>query len=100
MARTRRAMQQELPHLSAYFQSGGIVDAVLNQGLPAPIDVQLNGSDIDAVFDAACRDGREHPEACPASATSTSRRTSTTRRCGSTSIASVPPISASTSVRS
>jgi HAE1 family hydrophobic/amphiphilic exporter-1 len=53
MARMRRTMQQELPHLSAYFQSGGIVDAVLNQGLPAPIDVQLNGSDIDAVFNAA-----------------------------------------------
>jgi multidrug efflux pump subunit AcrB len=53
MARMRRAMQQELPHLTAYFQSGGIVDAVLNQGLPAPIDVQLNGSDIDAVFNAA-----------------------------------------------
>ncbi len=53
MARMRRQMQQQLPHLSAYFQSGGIVDAVLNQGLPAPIDVQLNGSDIDSVFDAA-----------------------------------------------
>jgi multidrug efflux pump subunit AcrB len=53
MARMRRAMQRELPHLSAYFQSGGIVDAVLNQGLPAPIDVQLDGSDIDGVFDAA-----------------------------------------------
>ncbi len=53
MARMRRAMQEELPHLTAYFQSGGIVDAVLNQGLPAPIDVQINGSNIDAVFDAA-----------------------------------------------
>jgi multidrug efflux pump subunit AcrB len=53
MARMRRAMQRELPHLSAYFQSGGIVDAVLNQGLPAPIDVQLNGSNIDSVFDTA-----------------------------------------------
>ncbi len=53
MARMRREMQRELPHLTAYFQSGGIVDAVLNQGLPAPIDVQLNGNDIDAVFDAA-----------------------------------------------
>jgi multidrug efflux pump subunit AcrB len=52
MARMRRAMQQELPNLSAYFQSGGIVDAVLNQGLPAPIDVQLSGSNIDAVFGA------------------------------------------------
>jgi multidrug efflux pump subunit AcrB len=53
MARMRRAMQQELPHLVTYFQSGGIVDAVLNQGLPAPIDVQLSGSKIESVFAAA-----------------------------------------------
>ena len=30
-----------------------MVDAVLNQGLPAPIDVQFSGSNIEAVFDAA-----------------------------------------------
>ena len=30
-----------------------MVDAVLNQGLPAPIDVQLSGSNIDAAFEAA-----------------------------------------------
>ena len=53
MERTRRAIARELPHLSAYFQSGGMVDAVLNQGLPAPIDVQLSGSNIDAVYAAA-----------------------------------------------
>jgi len=53
MARMRRAMASELPQLTAYFQSGGMVDAVLNQGLPAPIDVQLSGSNIDAVFKAA-----------------------------------------------
>jgi multidrug efflux pump subunit AcrB len=53
MERTRRSIARELPHLSAYFQSGGMVDAVLNQGLPAPIDVQLSGSNIDAVYSAA-----------------------------------------------
>jgi HAE1 family hydrophobic/amphiphilic exporter-1 len=53
MARMRDAIRQELPHLSAYFQSGGMVDAVLNQGLPAPIDVQLNGSNVEQVYDAA-----------------------------------------------
>jgi multidrug efflux pump subunit AcrB len=53
MERVRSAIQRELPHLSVYFQSGGMVDAVLNQGLPAPIDVQLSGSDIDAVYRAA-----------------------------------------------
>jgi multidrug efflux pump subunit AcrB len=53
MERTRRAIGQELPHLSAFFQSGGMVDAVLNQGLPAPIDVQLSGSNIERVYQAA-----------------------------------------------
>ncbi|HEY7288782.1 MAG TPA: efflux RND transporter permease subunit [Vicinamibacterales bacterium] len=53
MERTRTAIQSELPHLSTYFQSGGIVDAVLNQGLPAPIDVQLSGSNLDSVFETA-----------------------------------------------
>ncbi|HMF96487.1 MAG TPA: efflux RND transporter permease subunit [Vicinamibacterales bacterium] len=53
MERTRRAIEEELPQLSAFLQSGGMVDAVLNQGLPAPIDVQLSGSNIEAVFNTA-----------------------------------------------
>jgi HAE1 family hydrophobic/amphiphilic exporter-1 len=53
MARVRKAIATELPHLNVYFQSGGMVDAVLNQGLPAPIDVQLSGSNIEAVFKSA-----------------------------------------------
>ncbi len=50
MRRMRAALRREMPHLRAYFQSGGMVDAVLNQGLPAPIDVQLSGSNIEAVY--------------------------------------------------
>jgi multidrug efflux pump subunit AcrB len=46
MERVRRRMASDLPHLSAYFQSGGLVDAILNLGLPAPIDVQVSGSDL------------------------------------------------------
>jgi multidrug efflux pump subunit AcrB len=53
MARVRKAIATELPDLNVYFQSGGMVDAVLNQGLPAPIDVQLSGSNIEAVFKSA-----------------------------------------------
>src|SRR4029079_11801379 len=53
MARVRAAISAELPHLNVYYQSGGMVDAVLTQGLPAPIDVQLSGSNIDAVFKSA-----------------------------------------------
>jgi multidrug efflux pump subunit AcrB len=66
MERTRRAIARELPHLSTYFQSGGMVDAVLNQGLPAPIDVQLSGSNLDAVFNTAtdlAADIRKLPDA-------------------------------------
>jgi multidrug efflux pump subunit AcrB len=53
IARVRAAIEDELPHVSAFFTSGGMVDAILNQGLPAPIDVQLSGSNLDVVHDAA-----------------------------------------------
>jgi multidrug efflux pump subunit AcrB len=49
MNRVRAALQKELPEIQTYFQSGGLVDAVLNLGLPAPIDVQVSGSDLDKV---------------------------------------------------
>ncbi len=46
MARVKQRISEELPELSTYFQSGGMVDAVLNLGLPAPIDVQVAGSNL------------------------------------------------------
>ncbi|HET9743148.1 MAG TPA: efflux RND transporter permease subunit [Terriglobales bacterium] len=52
MDRVRRRVREEMPQISAYFQSGGLQDAVLNQGLPAPIDVQVSGSDLDASYGA------------------------------------------------
>ena len=48
MSRVKRKMQEELPELSPYFQSGGLVDAVLNMGLPAPIDVQVAVANLRA----------------------------------------------------
>ena len=53
--RVRSAVQQEAPELSAYFQSGGLVDAVLNQGLPAPIDIQVSSSNLESAFQVAAR---------------------------------------------
>ncbi len=47
MERVRRRLRAELPQLSAYFQSGGLVDAVLNLGFPAPIDIQVSGSNLE-----------------------------------------------------
>ena len=45
----RQRLLQEFPDVTPYFQSGGLVDAVLNLGLPAPIDVQVSGSDLQSV---------------------------------------------------
>ncbi|HEV2194682.1 MAG TPA: efflux RND transporter permease subunit [Candidatus Acidoferrum sp.] len=53
MDAVRRKIQENLPELTTYFQSGGIVDAVLNQGLPAPIDVQVSGSNLEAAYRTA-----------------------------------------------
>jgi multidrug efflux pump subunit AcrB len=54
MDRVRRRVADELPELNAYFQSGGLVDAVLNLGLPAPIDVQVStSSDLHAAYNTA-----------------------------------------------
>ena len=36
MGLVRERIRRELPELSAYFQTGGLVDAILNQGIPAP----------------------------------------------------------------
>jgi multidrug efflux pump subunit AcrB len=47
MSLVRTKLQNDLPELSTYFQTGGLVDAVVNMGLPAPIDVQVGGSNLD-----------------------------------------------------
>ena len=53
MDRVRQALARDVPELTTYFQSGGMVDAILNQGLPAPIDVQVSGSNLEAAYGAA-----------------------------------------------
>ena len=53
MDAVRKKIKEDLPELTTYFQSGGIVDAVLNQGLPAPIDVQVSGSNLEAAYRTA-----------------------------------------------
>ena len=47
MNRVRARLQKELPQLAAYFQTGGLVDAVLNLGMPAPLDIQVSGSNLE-----------------------------------------------------
>jgi len=50
MARLRTKLSAEMPELTTYFQTGGLVDSVINQGLPAPIDIQVRGNDMDDSF--------------------------------------------------
>jgi multidrug efflux pump subunit AcrB len=50
MERMRLRLAEEMPQATAYFQSGGLVDAVLNLGMPAPIDVQVSGSDLQRSY--------------------------------------------------
>jgi multidrug efflux pump subunit AcrB len=55
MARVRQRLAEEMPEITAYFQSGGLVDAVLSLGMPAPIDVQVSGSNLQQSYDTAQR---------------------------------------------
>jgi len=53
MDRVRRKLSDDLPELSTYFQAGGLVDAVVNLGLPAPIDLQVSSSDMKSAYATA-----------------------------------------------
>jgi hydrophobic/amphiphilic exporter-1 (mainly G- bacteria), HAE1 family len=48
MDRVRERLGREMPQLSAYFQTGGLVDAILNLGMPAPLDIQVSGMDMES----------------------------------------------------
>jgi multidrug efflux pump subunit AcrB len=47
MDRVRARLERELPEVSAYFQTGGLVDAILNLGMPAPLDIQVSGMNLE-----------------------------------------------------
>ncbi|MFI5115756.1 MAG: efflux RND transporter permease subunit [Terriglobales bacterium] len=53
MHRVRRKLAEDMPELTSYFQSGGLVDAVINLGLPAPIDIQVSGSHLRETYRTA-----------------------------------------------
>ena len=50
MNAVRERVAKALPQLTTYYQSGGLVDAVLNLGLPAPIDIQVRGNDLEGSY--------------------------------------------------
>jgi multidrug efflux pump subunit AcrB len=50
MARVRQRLSAEMPELTTYFQAGGLVDSVINQGLPAPIDIQVSSMNLHGAY--------------------------------------------------
>ncbi len=48
MNQVREQLREKLPQVTAYFQTGGLVDAIINQGALAPVDVQVTGNDLKA----------------------------------------------------
>jgi multidrug efflux pump subunit AcrB len=53
MQRVRDKLSREMPELTAYYQVGGLVDSVINQGLPAPIDIQVSSMDMHGAYELA-----------------------------------------------
>ena len=50
MERVRRKLTEDFPDVATYFQAGGLVDSVVNQGKPAPIDIQIGGNDLEQAY--------------------------------------------------
>jgi multidrug efflux pump subunit AcrB len=53
MDRVKNEVAARFPDVRAFFQSGSMVDAILNSGMPAPIDVQVNSRDLVLTYDVA-----------------------------------------------
>ncbi|MHB8383790.1 MAG: efflux RND transporter permease subunit, partial [Candidatus Binataceae bacterium] len=53
--RIRGAIAAQYPNVTAYFQAADIVSQVLNFGLPAAIDAQINGNSLQSDYDIALR---------------------------------------------
>ena len=53
--RIAEQLASRYPNVTAYFQAADIVSQVLNFGLPAAIDAQINGNDLDSDYNIALR---------------------------------------------
>jgi HAE1 family hydrophobic/amphiphilic exporter-1 len=53
MDRVSRALATQYPELRTFISSGSMQDAILNSGMPAPIDVQITGSDYQEDYQTA-----------------------------------------------
>jgi multidrug efflux pump subunit AcrB len=51
--RMKARLDREMPELATFFSSGSLMDAVLNMGMQAPIDIQVAGTDQKAGYSVA-----------------------------------------------
>ncbi len=47
IAHIKAQLTSEMPQITPFFSTGSLVDAVVSMGAPAPIDVQIVGSNLD-----------------------------------------------------
>ena len=53
MDRVQKKMASQFPDIRAFFSSGSMVDAILNTGMPAPIDVQVSSPNLEQIYGIA-----------------------------------------------
>jgi len=53
MQKVREKLATDFPDVATYFQAGGLVDSVVNQGKPAPIDIQIGGNNLQQAYTLA-----------------------------------------------
>ena len=53
MDTVRREIANRYPDVRTFFQSGSMVDAILNMGMPAPIDLQVSSPDLNQIYGIA-----------------------------------------------
>jgi hydrophobic/amphiphilic exporter-1 (mainly G- bacteria), HAE1 family len=64
MHRVQKEMTASFPEVRTFFSSGSMVDAILNTGMPAPIDVQVSGRNLRQIYGVTqdlARDVRQLP---------------------------------------
>jgi len=53
MDRVQKGIAKQYPDIRTFFSSGSMVDAILNMGMPAPIDVQVSSPDLKQIYGIA-----------------------------------------------
>src|SRR3974377_2390559 len=53
MDRVREEIGERFPEVRTFLQSGSMVDAILNMGMPATIDVQVSSGDLEQSYGIA-----------------------------------------------